>query len=425
MNSLKPIKFGIELEISRQLVNVANHLRKKSEYWNLMHNRLRDLIINGDISRGWKLKTDSSCGGEIVSPPMYAPGGLIEIAKVVKMANSVAAKAGKPLVDGECGLHLHFDASSITPKSMSNLFKLLHVAEPIIFSMFPNRNFEYCAPIDLNLSVAGRFRDWVDVRDNWYRGSNNVKNKAAQYSNEFINSSSPGDNYDGTRYHGFNIHCFWKIGTVEFRYAPGTFDLSDILGYYEMCLAMVNTAISRKSISEFNELAKHSYYELCSIYASGYRGRSYVIAISKICGFSRNTIRMLLSKLRKNNPKLIEPDPTKRPLVIDDKNKHKFVYRARELGGTLNFNGKQAIISDRRDVITGERLRVIAITIDDDNRFVSNESNVTISCLIMLDKKLRSARNVKIVKNSAHNSSLLANILNVQIAPEHMNGNNE
>ena len=103
MNTLAPRRFGIELEVSRRFVNVAYHDRKKSEAWNELINGVHMLGRDRRISHGWKVKTDTSCGGEIVSPPMYAPEGLREIGVVCDFAKKAAKKWQRPVVDGECG----------------------------------------------------------------------------------------------------------------------------------------------------------------------------------------------------------------------------------------------------------------------------------------------------------------------------------
>lgn len=399
MNSLAPRKFGIELEISRRLVNIAYHDRKKSLIWDELRTRLEMLKRDGYISYGWKVKTDTSCGGELVSPPMFAPDGLRETAAVCKMVKTLGKDFGKPIVDGECGLHIHFDASDMKPRHLSNLFVILHMAEPIIFAMYPNRNFEYCAPIDINMKMGERLRDWLDVRDLWYRSSNNVKDKSYIYPDDFIASTAPGDNYDGTRYHGFNIHCYWKLGTVEFRYGCGTFDIGHIRAYYEMCLSMVNTAISSpRRLKMLDGISGKKYSKLLAYYHSNYRGRRYIRELAKMCGFSRNTIKLIIDTVKQNNPSLLQKDPATIPAFVTEENKMEFFYTCVEDGYIYRGDGKLATNDDlsmapyRDDdgkLKLPETKRRLTVGLGDDGFFTSLDNKVH------LDVKIRPANVVK------------------------------
>ena len=287
MTSLKPRRFGIELELSRRFLCVNNSDRHYSNNWTSVTNLINELIRAGTIQRGWRLKVDTSCGGEVVSPILLGPKGLRDTAILCEGIQKIADDAGVVAVDAECGLHLHFDSADMKPIQLSNLFILLHTAEPIIYSMYPNRSPKYCAPIELNMRLASKFRDWTDVRDAWYRGSNNVKDRSYVYGDNFINNSQAGDYYDGTRYHGFNIHCFWRQGTVEFRYGIGTLDVLHIKAYYDMCLAMVNTAMTSKKIKLGDTAKDLKFTGLMNHYQENYRFRRIIRKLCKDCSFSR------------------------------------------------------------------------------------------------------------------------------------------
>jgi len=346
MTSLKPRRFGIELELSRQLLCINNADKNYSKHWTWIENLLYNLYEQRKIQRGWTLKLDTSCGGEVVSPILFGRDGLAEAALISSRIQEHATKVGLPAVDAECGLHLHFDSADMKPRQLSNLFVLLHMAEPIIYSMYPNRNPQYCAPIEINMRLASKFRDWTDVRDTWYRGENNVKNRGRVYSRNFINGSNAGDNYDGTRYHGFNIHCYWRQGTVEFRYGIGTLDPLHISAYYQMCLSMVNTAMSKKKIKITGSSMDMDYKSLVGHVSTNYRFRKIISKLCKECSFSRDTIKLIMDLVKKNKPYLLEKPPTDKNItVIDRKNAGQYVYRLPD-GKHYLANGR--IISDRK-----------------------------------------------------------------------------
>lgn len=343
MKVLPNRKFGIELEISRRLVNAGADERAKNNAWELMRRGLVALMEKGDVDRHWQIKPDSSCGGELVSPPLIGSDGLRQVGAICKWAKKFAKQQGKPLVDAECGLHLHFDASDMDPKMLSNIFILLHAIEPAIYTMYPDRNHRYCAPIEVNLNQAARFRDFIDVRDVWYRGSNNVKDRSKVYSSAFINQMQAGEYYDGTRYHGFNIHCYWSIGTIEFRYAPGTFDLAHIKSYYELCLSVITTA--KKAADEgvkipyLQGMNDKSYSQIMQNLQQGYRFRKYLIEVVKMINLPRHTTAFIVRRLRDVNDRMLEKDPSTTPMFIVDSNKDKYWFRCQATGGTYNHTG--------------------------------------------------------------------------------------
>lgn len=367
--SLSPRRFGIELEVSRRIFNVAYDDRRKNKEWDRARKLLRQLKDQGSISRGWKLKTDTSCGGELVSPPLVQPHGLREIARVCNAFNSYAKTVNKPLTDGECGLHIHIDAEGMTPRTVSNLFAIVHMMEPIIYEMYPSRSFKYCAPIDVNVAQMSRARDWIDVRDAWYRGQNNVKDKTKIYSPAFINGSTGGEYYDGTRYHGFNIHCYWRLGTVEFRYGNGTFDFNHIKAYYEMCLAMVNTAMNSKSrIKPFNGIELNNFERNLEIFKMTYGGRKHLMRVASLCGFSRDTLSLISKLIKKNKSNILQRHPDEMPIFVTKKNAKQFIFLDIDAGRYFNHKGKG--FRTKRDAISSAhreyRVSTIEILFGDD-----------------------------------------------------------
>jgi hypothetical protein len=319
MKDFKPRRFGIELELSRRFLCINNSDKNYSKHWPWVDNLLYDLRNSRLISPGWKLKIDTSCGGEVVSPILIGNHGMAEVGRICYEIQKYADNLGISPVDAECGLHIHFDAADMKPRELSNLFILLQTAEPVIYSMYPTRNPKYCSPIEVNMRLASKCRDWTDVRDVWYRGENNVKDRAAVYNKSFINSTNSGDSYDGTRYHGFNIHCYWRQGTVEFRYGAGTLDPIHILAYYEMCLSMVNSAMSNKKI-KINSTADMDYHSLVNHLTSNYRFRKVISKLCSDCLFSRGTIKLIMNLVKKNSPHLLGKPPSGDIIVISKEN---------------------------------------------------------------------------------------------------------
>lgn len=343
---LAPRLSGIELEVSRRLTKINNSDRANSNGWTFLSKEIDRAKANGLVNRNWKLKTDTSCGGEIVSPPMFGDNLLKEMTTVCDAARKVSKQTGQPVTDGECGLHIHFDAGDFSAKAFSNLFILTQLAEIVFYVMYPNRRMEYCAPISLNMKQASRFRDITDVRAEWYRQENVIKREEGKkqkvYNAEFINSSSPGEYYDGTRYHGLNIHCYWRIGTVEFRYCEGTFDPAHIKAWYELCLSIVNTAVylaEKDSTLEIdNYMASRNYDYLKSHFLNRGRFRKLLIMLSNLCGFSRVAVKLIIDRVRRFNPALLSKNPPI-PTEIEVYNAGGYLFRNVETGNHYLHNG--------------------------------------------------------------------------------------
>ena len=358
-------RYGIEIEISRQLLCINNQDKRYGPAWNDMSTMLNNLYSEGKISRGWRLKVDTSCGGEIVSPILNGPSGMSDVAIICKGINAVAKSYGVPAADAECGLHVHIDAQNIAARQVSNLFTLLHAAEPIIYSMYTARNLEYCAPMSMNMKLASKARDFTDIRDIWYRPSNNVKNPNKTYTTAFINGSSSGDMYDGTRYHGFNIHCFWRQGTVEFRYAGGTTDPLQIYAYYLMCQAMMERAMSDTKPNTSDSLKAMDFPALTTYYKSGNRFRKMIKNFAKDCELPKPAVRLITSLIRKSNPHLLDKSTNvvgKRKKRIDDSGVYNYMF---SLDGVVLDSSGRKIREDRlKEMLKDNRYTLIPVELD-------------------------------------------------------------
>lgn len=391
-NSLTPRRFGIELEVSRRLTCINYADKQYGPAWTELSEMIRVMHEKRQIGN-WKVKVDTSCGGELVSPILTGVAGLKEVALVCDRTKKVAKKFGLPAVDGECGLHVHVDVADFKPHHLANLTTLVYLAEPIIYAMYPNRNHEYCAPIDMNMRLVTNWNTWIDVRDTWYRSSNNVKDKSVVYDDKFINSASGGgggnhNHYDGTRYHGFNIHCYWRQHTVEFRYAAGTLDPLHVRAYYEMCLAMVNTAWeSKKKFAADETLLNMKYLGLRQHYTTANRFRKMLVEVSKKCNWSRATMRLILSLLKKNSPVLIMKDPSKHKIIIDASTKDRYWYH--DASRAAYYDGAGQRMNMTPDLVLLKQIIEVSIETHRDGRYFLRPGtrNVTMVHTIYVDPR--------------------------------------
>lgn len=382
-------RFGVELELSRPLMNLHDHERDKNYRWTLLAQDINKLISEGKLSgpgAKWALHTDASCGGEVVSPPLTKnSGGFSEVATICDMVNTMAFKAGLPAADGECGLHVHLDAGDFKPKILGSVFSILYQIEPVIYSIYTNRNHHYCAPIQVNMALMPNAKTWTEIRDYWYRPSNN--RKQAGYTVDFVNSDTPGDRYDETRYHGFNIHCYWRQGTIEFRYARGTFDVEKIYAFYDLCTSIVDAAIKRKKIPTFEKMKK--FEDMMAEVTNGYRFRSNFVKMCKSLELSKGTTATLW-KIAKanNNVNIIGKDPNKVKTYVCESNKHKFLFTT--IWGNFDAFGK---ILENTSILQTNGKSVVALSPKINLETKAKEfvpgKNTKICCKIELPDKIK------------------------------------
>jgi len=249
-------KFGIEIELlglnRQQAANkVAEHFGTQAR-WDGGH---YDRYIVGSPVGTWMFVTDGSLGSgqscEVVSPPMkYSEMDVLQdVVRVLRQADAY--------VNRSCGIHVHVDASRMTPRSLSNISKMVYAKEKLMFKAFGtlgNRIGSYSRPMSdsyVNQVVGTRRPSLNTLKRAWY-GTRTVES-ADSYSRS---------RYHGTRYHAFNLHSFYYRGTIEFRYFNGSLHAGKIKSYVQFCLALRNKAMSASSASarrrEYNpETAKY------------------------------------------------------------------------------------------------------------------------------------------------------------------------
>jgi len=227
---LRDQTFGIEIETvgaSREAVAQAVQT--------VVGGTLRGTHVNDRQGRTWKVVRDGSLAGggaEVVSPILrYAD--IPELQEVVRAVRRTGAKA-----DASCGIHVHVGAQPHTARSLTNLAKQINKNERLLIAALqvrPGRQGRYARMVDqtfLGRILARKPRTLDELNTAWYGRHN----------------PSP-THYDGTRYHGLNLHNVWYRGTVEFRYFNGSLHAGKVKSYIQLCLAMSAKAINSRSAS--------------------------------------------------------------------------------------------------------------------------------------------------------------------------------
>jgi len=218
-------KYGVEIEMTGLTRDEAAKVIRRA---------LREI---GKDNTGWNVARDSSIEAtseakqvEVVTPPMkWEEIGALK--HVVKRLREAGAEVNK-----SCGIHVHVDGSSHTPKTVKNLVNLMARWQEVLIEaleVHPSRLSRYTRRIsDIKVEEINGAKDsWEDIKNAWYRGC---------YDNRTWK-------YNETRYHTLNLHSLFYRGTVEFRLFNATLDEEKIGAYIMLAMAMNNAALKMSS----------------------------------------------------------------------------------------------------------------------------------------------------------------------------------
>ena len=193
--NVNALTFGVELEV----YNVV-----RTELIREVEQRSISIQSEGynhtDNNHYYKIVSDASIcgenGNEVVSPILKGKKGLDSLKEVCESLENVGAKVNK-----STGLHVHFDASTMTDGHFVQLFKNYQKLESVIDTFMPNsrraNNNVFCK------SLRGIHYDGCQTKEDVM-------------------------NYNGTRYRKVNAESYIRHKTVEFRQHSGTTEFKKI-----------------------------------------------------------------------------------------------------------------------------------------------------------------------------------------------------
>lgn len=202
--------FGIEIEFttaSRETVARLMNEKGVNTYVEGYNHR---------TSNHWKVITDSSCGFELVSPPLKGREGLDQLQKACEALKEAGAK-----VNRKCGLHVHHDVNDYNAKQIANIFAVYIKLENTMDTLLPasrrGNNNPYCKSL--------------------FRGTSqqNILDKL-----KAVETIRDIDNIWHTRYLKVNFQSYVKYGTVEFRQHSGTIEFEKIYNWILLTQQMVD-----------------------------------------------------------------------------------------------------------------------------------------------------------------------------------------
>jgi hypothetical protein len=236
--ALRSFTFGVEIEVvgidrARAAEAVRSVVGGSVRFAGGHYDKREVVAADGRV---WTAMTDGSLSSqysaEIVTP-ICTYGDLETVQKVARALRAAGAR-----VDGSCGIHVHVGADKIGAKGCANLVKLVWAHEDAMrrsLEVAPSRA-RYCAEVPA--SLVARVREAAPASLDalatvWYGRSSNEYERAQRYN--------------GTRYHGINLHSVFYRGTVEFRLFNGTLHAGKIKSYVQLCLGMAARAASART----------------------------------------------------------------------------------------------------------------------------------------------------------------------------------
>lgn len=204
--------FGVEIEFTTAT---------REEVARLMNAKGVSAYVEGynhSTKNHWKVITDSSCGYELVSPPLKGREGMEQLRKACEALKEAGAK-----VDRRCGLHVHHDINDYNAKQIANIFAIYIKLETTIDTLVPNsrraNNNRFCGSL-----FAGTTQQ-------------NILNKLKE-----VNSLDDIKNIWHTRYVKVNFQSYVKYGTIEFRQHSGSTEFDKIYNWILLTQQIVDMA---------------------------------------------------------------------------------------------------------------------------------------------------------------------------------------
>lgn len=173
---------------------------------------------------------DGSLKGRNPIEMQLPPSSNDRLERFIKHVSRVSRNAGYK-VNKSCGMHIHLDATGYRQdiRFISRLLSTYYAIEPVIFEMLPKsrRNNKYALPLRNWINEARMLEltrkplpSMEHLQMLWYKA------RDLDQSNRYRNGK-----YDSSRYHGFNLHALFTIGTIEMRYHHGTLNRRKITNW--------------------------------------------------------------------------------------------------------------------------------------------------------------------------------------------------
>lgn len=218
--------YGIEIEFvsDKSLSYIADYITSKKNI------QTQAMGYNHNITVGWKVITDSSCGYELVSPILKGRDGLYQLEKVCEALSEIGAKVNK-----KCGLHVHHGINDYEIKDIKNLFAMYAKLEKNIDDIVPKSRRGNSNPFLRSLSCDG------NAPGGYESNVNDMLNKLKK-----CKTIRDLDQMFQSRYRKLNFRSYIRYGTIEFRQHSGTIDFEKIKNWILLTQQIVDVSKTRK-----------------------------------------------------------------------------------------------------------------------------------------------------------------------------------
>ena len=248
-------KFGIEVEftgITRLQAAEAAREVLGGVVWEA-HDNYDSKIVTADDGREWKFCYDASIkplikrneriveAGSPYQVEMVSPilGYHADIGALQTLIRKLRKAGGFTTPAASCGIHVHLDGASHTPRSIVNFINIVASKNDLLYKALqiePGR-MRYCKKMDARLVERIRLRKprtFEEIADIWYEGY--YGNRSAHYHD--------------SRYHLLNLHSFFNgHRTVELRGMNSELHAGKVRSYVVLALALNNQALTLTSAS--------------------------------------------------------------------------------------------------------------------------------------------------------------------------------
>jgi len=244
---LRSQNFGIEIEMTGLTRSAAARIIAGYFGTEAIHigGGYDSYTVRDEQGRQWKVMSDASihCYGRNGQPAnrSYSVEFVSPICRYedIETIQEIVRKlrAGGARINDSCGLHLHVNAASHTPKTLRNLVNIMASKEDLLYKALKVQvdREHYCQKADtrfLDRLNEQKPKTMDEVERLWYNGP-----------------SGRHHHYDDTRYHALNLHSVFSKGTVEFRLFNSTLHAGEIKSYIQLCLAISHQALIQKGAS--------------------------------------------------------------------------------------------------------------------------------------------------------------------------------
>ena len=236
---------------------------------------------------GWSEAYDGSIennGREMISMPTNGDRLKNRILNLEKWARDFGVG-----VNRSCGLHTHFDATDMDWRDLQAIAIVTHKVEKYLFSMMPPSRMgsSWCKSMGMDIKDVINCTTPEEFVELWYDGYGANRRK-----------------YNDSRYHGLNLHAYFYLGTIEFRYHSGTLNYKKISNWVKICNSIIETGLEMsRNESILSKQLRNFYIDTVN---RGFHLTGIDNISENLIGFNENTKRYMTQRIQTFNNRNID-----------------------------------------------------------------------------------------------------------------------